>query len=87
MNVLIPLIVGLGLGYLLQKVHLIGRPGRKALELSISISVLLLVFLMGVNFAETGIDVGDVTIVSTVFAILTSAGSLILAILLWGWEK
>jgi hypothetical protein len=87
MNVLIPLIVGLGLGYLLQKAHLTGNTSRKALEVAISLSVLLLVFLMGVNFAETRIDVGNATLVSVVLAILTSTGSLILAILLWRWEK
>jgi len=87
MNVLIPLIVGLGLGYLLQKARLDNNKSRKGLELAISLSVLLLVFLMGTNFAETGIDVGSTTLVSAVLAILTSAGSLILAILLWRWER
>ncbi|NJF24381.1 hypothetical protein [Thermococcus sp. Bubb.Bath] len=87
MNVLIPLIVGLGLGYLLQKVHLTSNIGRKALEVVISLSVLLLIFLMGVNFAETGINVGNATLVSVVLAVLTSLGSLILAIILWRWER
>jgi hypothetical protein len=87
MNVITPLIAGLGLGYLLQKAHLTGGTVRKTLEVAISLSVLLLVFLMGVNFAETRIDVGNATLVSVVLAILTSTGSLILAILLWRWEK
>ncbi|ASJ01032.1 hypothetical protein [Thermococcus gorgonarius] len=84
MNILIPLSLGLVLGYALR-----GKSSFRAIrrDVPLSATVLLLVFLMGVETGKVEIDAGWLTVSSAVFAVLTSAGSLLFGFLLWRWLK
>ncbi len=74
MNVFIPLILGLLLGYLGK------RAGKRPnLETPTSIALLAMIFFLGVRTGEVHVNGLWLLGVSAIFAILTIAGSLLLA--------
>ncbi|WP_048148679.1 hypothetical protein [Palaeococcus ferrophilus] len=81
MNIFIPLVLGL----------LIGRLFRDRLKGSVdtpmSVTLLLLIFFMGVEAGKTDINALSVLLLSVLFALLTIAGSLGFAILIGGGRE
>ncbi|AIU70003.1 membrane protein [Thermococcus eurythermalis] len=74
MNIFIPLLAGLLLGYLLK------RAGKKPnLEIPTSVALLAMIFFLGVKTGEVHVDGLWLFGVSTIFAVFTVAGSLLLA--------
>jgi len=79
MNIFIPLLAGVLLGYLLRK-----RGKKPSTELPMSAALLLLIFFMGVEAGKTKIDAGWLLVSSVLFAALTIIGSVGMAILVGG---
>lgn len=84
MNILIPLLLGLAVGRMLR-----GRRSIKEMRLDslIGATVLVLVFLMGVEAGKVEVNAGWLAVSSIVLAVLTSAGSLLFGFLLWRWLR
>ena len=79
MNIFIPLLAGVLIGYLLR------IRGRKAsLDVPMSAALLLMIFFMGVEAGRVNIDAGWLLGSSIVFAVLTIAGSVGIALLVEG---
>lgn len=74
MNILIPLLLGIIIGYILRE-----RRKKIDTELLMSVSVLVLIFLMGVRTGNVKIDATKVLLYSIAIMISTIAGSLIFA--------
>lgn len=75
MNVFIPLFTGVLIGYALR------NTGKKPdLERLISVVLLLMVFFLGVKTGEVQVNGFWLLGVSTIFALMTAAGSLLLAL-------
>ncbi|AEH23720.1 LysO family transporter [Pyrococcus yayanosii] len=76
MNILAPLAVGILLGYLLR--------GRISLDTEklMGISIILLVFLMGVEAGNVEVNALNIAGMAAAFALATTAGSLLMAALL-----
>ncbi len=79
MNIFIPLIFGLLIGYLLRT-----REKTPNLELPMSTALLLLIFFMGVEAGKVRISASWLLLSSILFALLTIAGSLGFAVILGG---
>ncbi len=79
MNIFIPLILGLLIGHLGRR-H--SPRVKKALDMLISISLLGLIFLMGVEAGKVEISASWLFGASIIFALATITGSLSLAIML-----
>ncbi|NJE06251.1 hypothetical protein E3E36_08870 [Thermococcus sp. M36] len=79
MNIFIPLLAGVLIGYLLRK-----RGKKLGLDLPMSAALLLLIFFMGVEAGKVKIDAGWLLVSSVVFAALTIAGSVGMALLVGG---
>ncbi len=74
MNLFVPLLLGLLIGYALRKT------GKRAkLEAPTSITLLAMIFFLGVKTGEVQVNGLWLLGVSAVFAVLTMAGSLLLA--------
>ena len=79
MNIFVPLIAGVLIGYLLR------RKGRKVdADLPMSAALLLLIFFMGVEAGKVRIDALWLLSSSIVFAALTIIGSLGIALIVGG---
>ncbi|AFL94662.1 hypothetical protein CL1_0453 [Thermococcus cleftensis] len=79
MNIFIPLIAGVLVGYVLR------RKERKVnVDAPMSAALLLLIFFMGVEAGKVKIDALWLLSSSTVFAALTIAGSVGIALLVGG---
>jgi len=79
MNIFVPLLAGIVLGYVLRV------RGRKAnLDPLMSSALLLMIFFMGVEVGKVRVDAGWLLGSSIVFAVLTIAGSVGVALLLEG---
>ncbi|AAL81100.1 hypothetical protein PFDSM3638_04905 [Pyrococcus furiosus DSM 3638] len=78
MNILIPLLLGIIIGYILRE-----RRKKIDTELLMSVSVLVLIFLMGVRTGNVKIDATKVLLYSIAIMISTIAGSLIFAKIFW----
>ncbi|ASA77095.1 LysO family transporter [Thermococcus sp. 5-4] len=79
MNIFIPLIAGVLIGYVLR------RKERKVnVDAPMSIALLLLIFFMGVEAGKVKIDALWLLSSSIVFAALTIAGSVGIALLVGG---
>jgi len=79
MNIFIPLIVGVLIGYILR------IKNRKInLEVPISAALLLLIFFMGIKTRNVKISAGWLLGSSIVFAVLTITGSIGIALLMEG---
>ncbi|ASJ08746.1 hypothetical protein A3L11_05685 [Thermococcus siculi] len=81
MNIFIPLLAGVLVGYLLRK-----RGKKLSTDLPMSAALLLLVFFMGVEAGKIKIDAGWLLVSSLVFAALTIIGSVGMALLMGGWR-
>ncbi|WP_457751512.1 hypothetical protein [Thermococcus sp.] len=79
MNIFIPLLLGLIIGYLLRI-----KDKEVNVDKPMSAALLLLIFFMGVEAGKVKISAGWLLISSVVFATLTIAGSLGFAVLLGG---
>jgi len=77
-NILIPLLLGIIIGYILRE-----RRKKIDTELLMSVSVLVLIFLMGVRTGNVKIDATKVLLYSIAIMISTIAGSLIFAKIFW----
>ncbi|MBC7094432.1 LysO family transporter [Thermococcus sp.] len=75
MNIFIPLIVGVLVGYLLR------NRLKFNMDRPMSVTLLLLIFFMGVEAGRVEINAFDLLIYSLVFASLTILGSLVVAFL------
>ncbi|WP_456367658.1 hypothetical protein [Thermococcus sp.] len=73
MNVFVPLIAGVLFGYALR------RGKRPNLEKPTSAVLLIMVFFLGVETGKVNVNGLWLLLASTVFAVLTIAGSLLLA--------
>ncbi len=82
MNILIPLLLGLATGRVLRGHRSLREMGLDSL---IGATVLLLVFLMGVEAGKVEVNAGWLALSSLLLAVLTSAGSLLFGFLLWRW--
>jgi uncharacterized membrane protein YbjE (DUF340 family) len=81
MNIFIPLVAGVLLGYVLRK------KGKKSnVDLPMSAALLLLIFFMGVEAGKVKIDAGWLLLSSITFAALTIIGSVGMALLMGGRE-
>ncbi|NJE30706.1 hypothetical protein E3E38_06550 [Thermococcus sp. 18S1] len=79
MNIFIPLIAGILMGYILR------RKGRKVnVDAAVSATLLLLIFFMGVEAGKVKIDALWLLSSSVVFAALTIIGSLGIALIVGG---
>ncbi len=78
MNVFIPLILGLLTGYILRKRETL----RKYIEYMITISLLLLIFFLGMRTGSTKIDTLYLLLVSLLFAVLATGMSVLFASLM-----
>jgi uncharacterized membrane protein YbjE (DUF340 family) len=79
MNIFIPLMLGVLIGYMLR------TKGRKVeVGVPMSAALLLMIFFMGVNAGEVSINAGWLLGSSILFAVLTIIGSLGMAVLLGG---
>ncbi|AEK72705.1 membrane protein, conserved [Thermococcus sp. 4557] len=79
MNIFIPLLAGVLIGYVLRK------QGKKLnVDLPMSAALLLLIFFMGVEAGKVKIDALWLLSSSIVFAALTIAGSVGVALLVGG---
>ena len=79
MNIFIPLLAGVLVGYILR------ARGRKAnLDVPMSVALLLMIFFLGVKSGEVEINAGWLLSSSLVFAVLTIAGSIGMALLMGG---
>ena len=79
MNIFIPLLLGVLIGYILKK------RGRKLnTDLPMSSALLLLIFFMGVEAGKVKINAQWLLLSSVVFAALTIAGSVGMALLVGG---
>jgi len=79
MNIFIPLLVGLLIGYVLR------RNGRKVdVDLPMSAALLLLIFFMGVEAGKVEIDALWLLGSSVIFAALTIIGSVVIALIVGG---
>jgi len=79
MNIFIPLIAGVLVGYVLRR-----KERRVNVDAPMSIALLLLIFFMGVEAGKVKIDALWLLSSSIVFAALTIAGSVGIALLLGG---
>lgn len=87
MNVLVPLFIGFAVGYALKRAEA-SKEGRKyLLEIATSLSVLALIFLMGVETGKVKVDAGWMLFSSLLFAVLTALGGLAFALVLWREER
>ncbi|MDV3104325.1 MULTISPECIES: hypothetical protein [Thermococcus] len=84
MNILIPLLIGFAVGRALLASE--SLRGMK-LDSLLSATVLLLVFLMGIEAGKVEIAAGWLALSSILLAALTSAGSVLLGFLAWRWLK
>ncbi|ASI98177.1 hypothetical protein [Thermococcus celer] len=76
MNIFVPLIAGILIGYALR------RGGRRVnLDVPMSAALLLLIFFMGVKAGEVKVDALWLLVSSVLFAILTIAGSIGMALI------
>jgi len=74
MNIFVPLLLGLLVGYILK------RAGKKpSLETPTSAALLAMIFFLGVKTGEVRVNGLWLLGVSVVFAVLTIAGSMLLA--------
>ncbi|NJE09804.1 hypothetical protein [Thermococcus sp. MAR1] len=81
MNIFIPLIAGVIIGYVLRR-----KERRVNVDLPMSAALLLLIFFMGVEAGKVRIDALWLLSSSVVFAALTIAGSVGIALLMGGRE-
>ncbi len=81
MNIFIPLLAGVLIGYVLRK-----RGKKLNVDLPMSAALLLLIFFMGVEAGKVRIDALWLLSSSMVFAALTIAGSVGIALLVGGRE-
>ncbi|NJE62292.1 LysO family transporter [Thermococcus sp. 21S7] len=79
MNIFIPLIAGVLIGYVLRR-----KEHRVNVDTPMSIALLLLIFFMGVEAGKVKIDALWLLSSSIVFAALTIAGSVGIALLVGG---
>ncbi len=79
MNIFIPLLAGLLIGYLLRK-----KGRRVKVDLPMSAALLFLIFFMGVEAGKVRINAFWLLVSSIVFAALTIAGSVGIALLMGG---
>jgi uncharacterized membrane protein YbjE (DUF340 family) len=79
MNIFIPLIAGVLIGYVLRR-----KERRMNVDAPMSIALLLLIFFMGVEAGKVKIDALWLLSSSIVFAALTIAGSVGIALLVGG---
>ncbi|ASJ14449.1 LysO family transporter [Thermococcus radiotolerans] len=79
MNIFIPLIAGVLVGYVLRR-----KERRVNVDAPMSIALLLLIFFMGVEAGKVKIDALWLLSSSIVFAALTIAGSVGIALLVGG---
>ncbi|ACJ15717.1 hypothetical membrane protein, conserved [Thermococcus onnurineus NA1] len=82
MNIFIPLLFGILLGYVLKK-----KNRKVNVGLPMSVALLLLIFFMGVEAGKVEIDALWLLGSSVVFATLTILGSVGIAILLGGKKR
>ncbi|MDK2983255.1 MAG: hypothetical protein PWP49_1256 [Thermococcaceae archaeon] len=75
MNIFIPLILGIFVGYLLRDRI------KFSMDRPMSVALLLLIFFMGVEAGRVEIDALQLLISSLVFASFTILGSLLIALL------
>lgn len=79
MNIFIPLLAGLIIGYIFR------RNGRKVnVDLPLSAALLLLIFFMGVEAGKVEIDALWLLGSSVIFAALTIIGSVVIALIVGG---
>ena len=78
MNIFIPLVIGAILGYLFK------NKIKVDLNRLMSATLLMLVFLMGVEAGKVEINAINLFVASLTFAVLTMLGSLFFAVLLGG---
>jgi len=78
MNIFIPLVIGAILGYLFK------NKIKVDLNRLMSATLLMLVFLMGVEAGKVEINAINLFVASFTFAVLTMLGSLFFAVLLGG---
>ncbi len=76
MNIFVPLLAGVLIGYSLRK-----RGRRLNVDIPMSAALLLLIFFMGVEAGKVEINAGWLLVSSVVFAALTIAGSVGMALL------
>ena len=79
MNIFIPLLLGVLIGYVLKK-----RGKKLNADLPMSAALLLLIFFMGVEAGKVEINARWLLLSSVVFAALTIAGSVGMALLVGG---
>ncbi|NJD99074.1 hypothetical protein E3E26_04635 [Thermococcus sp. LS1] len=82
MNIFIPLLFGIFLGYVLRK-----KSRKVNVDLPMSVALLLLIFFMGVEAGKVEIDALWLLGSSVAFAALTIVGSVGIALLLGGRER
>ncbi|NJE42555.1 hypothetical protein [Thermococcus sp. GR6] len=82
MNIFIPLLFGIFLGYVLRK-----KSRKVNVDLPMSVALLLLIFFMGVEAGKVEIDAFWLLGSSVAFAALTIAGSVGIALLLGGRKR
>ena len=75
MNIFIPLLLGVFLGYILRS-----REKRPELENPISLALLLMIFFLGVKTGEVNVNGIWLLGTSILFALFTAGGSLLLAL-------
>ncbi|WP_297506133.1 hypothetical protein [Thermococcus sp.] len=75
MNIFIPLLLGVVLGYILRS-----RGKRPNLEKPTSLALLLMIFFLGVKTGEVNVNGLWLLGTSILFAIFTAGGSLLLAL-------
>ncbi|NJE07437.1 DUF340 domain-containing protein [Thermococcus sp. M39] len=79
MNIFVPLIIGVIVGYFMKD-----KLKRFDLDKPMSVTLLLLIFFMGVEAGRVEINALNLLIASLTFAVLTIVGSLFFAVLLGG---
>ncbi|AJC72087.1 membrane protein [Thermococcus guaymasensis DSM 11113] len=75
MQIFIPLLLGIILGYVLRRLG--KRPNLSGITSAV---LLIMIFLLGTKTGEVQVDSFWLLSVSLVFAILTSAGSLLMVV-------
>jgi len=75
MNVFIPLVIGVLLGYILRRGEM-----KLNVEIPVSVAMLAMIFFLGVKTGEVQVNGLWLLGISTLFAVATIAGSLLLAL-------
>jgi len=86
MNILIPLVIGLVMGYVIKRRYpRLKGTIRKNLELLISVTMAIMIFMMGVKLSTVKIDAINILFLSLYFVILSVSMPIFIIFILRRW--